>query len=31
LHILAFGAVILELGIVYWLMRDNDQSIGDVG
>jgi uncharacterized membrane protein (DUF373 family) len=31
LHILAFGAVILALGIVYWLMRDSDQSIGDVG
>jgi uncharacterized membrane protein (DUF373 family) len=31
LHILAFGAVILALGVVYWLMRDSDQSIGDVG
>ena len=28
---LSFGAVILALGIVCWLMRDSDQSIGDVG
>ena len=29
LHILALGAAILALGIVYWLMRDSDQRIGD--
>ena len=29
LHILALGAAILALGIVYWLMRDSDQRVGD--
>ena len=29
LHIMAFAGVILALGIVYWLMRDGDQRVGD--
>jgi uncharacterized membrane protein (DUF373 family) len=29
LHILALAAAILALGIVYWLMRDSDQRLGD--
>ena len=29
LHILALAAAILALGVVYWLMRDSDQRIGD--
>jgi uncharacterized membrane protein (DUF373 family) len=29
-HILAFAAAILALGVVYWLMRDSDQRVGDV-
>ena len=29
LHILALAAAILALGVVYWLMRDSDQRLGD--
>jgi uncharacterized membrane protein (DUF373 family) len=29
MHILALAAAILALGVVYWLMRDSDQRIGD--
>ena len=28
-HIMAFAAVILALGVVYWLIRDCDQRSGD--
>jgi uncharacterized membrane protein (DUF373 family) len=28
-HIIAFAAVILALGVVYWLIRDCDQRSGD--
>jgi len=29
LHILAFAATILVLGVVYWLVRDSDQRISE--
>jgi uncharacterized membrane protein (DUF373 family) len=29
LHVLAFAAAILALGIVYWLVRDSDQRLGE--
>jgi uncharacterized membrane protein (DUF373 family) len=29
LHILAFAATILALGVVYWLVRDSDQRISE--
>jgi uncharacterized membrane protein (DUF373 family) len=29
LHILALAVAILALGIVYWLVRDSDQRLGD--
>jgi hypothetical protein len=29
LHILALAAAILALGIVYWLMREPDQRLGE--
>ena len=29
LHILAFAAAILALGVVYWLVRDSDQRLGE--
>jgi uncharacterized membrane protein (DUF373 family) len=29
MHILALAAAILALGVVYWLMRDSDQRLGD--
>ena len=29
LHILALAVAILALGIVYWLIRDSDQRLGD--
>ena len=29
LHILALAAAILALGVVYWLIRDSDQRLGD--
>ena len=29
LHILAFAAAILAPGVVYWLMRDSDQRLGE--
>jgi uncharacterized membrane protein (DUF373 family) len=29
LHILAFAAAIVALGVVYWLIRDSDQPLGD--
>jgi uncharacterized membrane protein (DUF373 family) len=28
-HILAFAAAIVALGVVYWLIRDSDQPLGD--
>jgi uncharacterized membrane protein (DUF373 family) len=28
-HILALAAAILALGVVYWLIRDSDQRLGD--
>ncbi|WP_426437380.1 phosphate-starvation-inducible PsiE family protein [Bradyrhizobium genosp. P] len=28
-HILAFATAIIALGIVYWLIRDSDQPLGD--
>jgi len=28
LHVLAFAAAILALGLVYWLVRDSDQRLG---
>jgi uncharacterized membrane protein (DUF373 family) len=30
LHIAALAAAILALGIVYWLLRDRDQRLGEV-
>lgn len=30
LHILAFAAAIVALGVVYWLIRDWDQPLGDM-
>ena len=29
LHVLAFAAAILALGLVYWLVRDSDQRISE--
>jgi uncharacterized membrane protein (DUF373 family) len=29
MHIVAFAAAILALGVVYWLMRDSDAPIVD--
>ena len=29
LHVVAFAAAILALGVVYWLIRDSDQRLGD--
>ena len=29
LHVLAFAAVILALGVVYWLVRDSDQRLAE--
>jgi uncharacterized membrane protein (DUF373 family) len=29
MHIVAFAAAILALGVVYWLMRDSDTPIAD--
>src|SRR6202163_3702126 len=29
LHVVAFAAAILALGVVYWLMRDRDQRLGE--
>jgi uncharacterized membrane protein (DUF373 family) len=29
MHIVAFAAAILALGVVYWLMRDSDAPIAD--
>jgi uncharacterized membrane protein (DUF373 family) len=28
-HILAFAAAIVALGVVYWLVRDSDQPLGE--
>jgi hypothetical protein len=28
-HILAFAAAVLALGVVYWLIRDSDQRLGE--
>jgi uncharacterized membrane protein (DUF373 family) len=31
LHVLAFAAAILALGVVYWLVGDSDQRLGEGG
>jgi uncharacterized membrane protein (DUF373 family) len=29
LHVLAFAAAILALGVAYWLVRDSDQRLAE--